>query len=83
MVITDFMLRNSLFGAVKLTKNADFDKYKYSGYGIGFYAYGTFSLSDSSGFRKNVIFGADMGSSVKVDNRRKIFQFLVKDQDKG
>ena len=27
---------NSLFGAIKLTKNADFDKYKYSGYGIGF-----------------------------------------------
>ena len=26
----------SLFGAVKLTKNADKDKYKYSGYGIGF-----------------------------------------------
>ena len=25
-----------LFGAVKLTKNADIDEYKYSGYGIGF-----------------------------------------------
>ena len=25
-----------LFGAVSLTKNADIDKYKYSGYGIGF-----------------------------------------------
>ena len=29
-------LENCLFGAVSLTKNADFDKYKYSGYGIGF-----------------------------------------------
>ena len=29
-------LQNCLFGAVKLTKNADIDKYKYSGYGIGF-----------------------------------------------
>ena len=29
-------LQNALFGAVTLTKNADIDKYKYSGYGIGF-----------------------------------------------
>ena len=33
---TDFTLGNCLFGSVKLTKNADLDKYKYSGYGIGF-----------------------------------------------
>ena len=31
---TDFLLNNWLFGPVKLTKNADQDKYKYSGYGI-------------------------------------------------
>ena len=29
-------LKNCFFGAVTLTKNADFDKYGYSGYGIGF-----------------------------------------------
>ena len=29
-------LQNCLFGAVSLTKNADIDRYKYSGYGIGF-----------------------------------------------
>ena len=29
-------LVNCLFGAVSLTKNADIDMYKYSGYGIGF-----------------------------------------------
>ena len=28
-------LKNGLFHAVTLTKNADIDKYKYSGYGIG------------------------------------------------
>ena len=28
---TDFTLGNSLFGFVKLTKNADIDKYKYTG----------------------------------------------------
>ena len=32
--ISDFTLENCLFGAVKLTKNADIDKYEYSGYGI-------------------------------------------------
>ena len=47
----DFTLGNSLFGAVKLTKNAVFDKYKYK-YGIGFDAHGNFSLSDGSGFGK-------------------------------
>ena len=32
----DPTLKNCLFGAVTLTKNTDIDKYKYSGYGIGF-----------------------------------------------
>ena len=33
---SDFMLANCLFGALKLTKNTDPDKYGYSGSGIGF-----------------------------------------------
>ena len=37
-----FTLRNSLLGAVKLTANADLDKYKYSDYGIRFDASGNF-----------------------------------------
>ena len=32
----DPTLKNCLFGAVTLTKNADINKYRYSGYGIGF-----------------------------------------------
>ena len=35
-VNTCFTLSNCLFGSVNLTKNADLDKYKYSGYSIGF-----------------------------------------------
>ena len=31
---TDLTLINCLFGSVKITKNADLDKYKYTGYGI-------------------------------------------------
>ena len=38
----DFALENCLFGAVKLTKNADIYKYKYSGYGIEFDLHGNF-----------------------------------------
>ena len=36
--------KNSLFGAVKLTKNAYPDKHSYSWYGISFDVRGTFSL---------------------------------------
>ena len=68
-------LANSLFGTVKLVKNADIDKYKYYGYGIGFDRCGTFSVG--SGFSKNVIiFGADMSSSVHVDNKKKYILIL-------
>lgn len=37
----DFAQRNSLFGAVKFTKNGDPDKYKNSDYGTGFDARGS------------------------------------------
>ena len=45
---TDFTLRGRLFGGVKLTKNADPDKYSCSSYGIGFDTGGQYSLPDSS-----------------------------------
>ena len=58
-----------MFRAVRLTKNADIDKYHYSGYGIGFDRRRSFSLS-SSGFGKNVIIlGADMNLSVHIDHK--------------
>ena len=54
------MLENCLFGAVKLTKNADIDQYQYSGYGIGFDRKSSFSFP-SSGFGQNaIIVGADL-----------------------
>ena len=46
-------LANALFGAIKLTKNADIDKYKYSGYGIGFDRRGYYSIGNEIG--KNII----------------------------
>ena len=70
-------LENCLFGAVSLTKNADIDKYKYSGYGIGFDRQGGFSFGN--GFGKNcIIFGADLSSSLYANNKKKIFLFMVK-----
>ena len=45
----DSTLKNYLFGAVSLAKNADIDKYKYSGYGIGFDRRSSFSFP-SCGF---------------------------------
>ena len=64
-------LVNCLFGAVSITKNADTDKNKYSGYGIGFDRTGIYLLPDDSFGRIVVIFGADMSSSSHVDNRGK------------
>ena len=53
----DPTLKNCLFGAVTLTKNADIDKYRYYGYGIGFDRRSRFSFL-GGGFGQNVlIFG--------------------------
>ena len=60
-------------GAVSLTKNDGIDNYKYFGYGIGFYRYGFFS-NPSGGTGKNLlIFGVEMSSSTKIDNKKEIF----------
>ena len=65
---TDFTLGNCLFRSVKLTKNADLDKYKYAGYGIGFDSYSEFLFTDGSYGKNIIIFGADMSSSAHFDN---------------
>ena len=67
----DHTLKNCLFGTVTLTKNADIDKYGYSGYGTGFDRKSSFSFP-GGGFGQNVlIFGVDMSSSVHTDNMKK------------
>ena len=74
----DPTLKNSLFGAATLTKNADFDKYRYSGYGIRFDSKSSFSFPNG-GFGQNVIiFGLNMSSSVHVDNKKKDILILGK-----
>ena len=68
---SDPTIKNCLFGAVTLTKNADIEKYKYSGYDIGFDRRSSFSFN-RGGFGQNVlIFGADMSTSIHIDNKKK------------
>ena len=80
---SDPTIKNCLFGAVTLTKNADIEKYKYSGYGIGFDRRSSFSFT-SSGFRQNVlIFGADMSTSIHIDNKGKDILVLGRGPTQG
>ena len=69
-------MKDCLFGSVKLTKNADPDKYKYSGYGIGLDSRSEFSLSDGSIGKNVIIIGVDMSSSVHINNKEKDFLVL-------
>ena len=78
-----------MYGAATLTKNANIDKYRYSGYGIGFDTKSSFSFP-SGGFGQNVmIFGVDMVmsdvscSSGHVNNKKKDNLILVKSPTQG
>ena len=71
-----------MFGAVKLTKNPDINKYKYSGYSIGFDK--RRQVSFGSEFDQNVInLGAEMSSSFHANNRTKNILILGKDFIQG
>ena len=71
--INDPTIQNCLFGAVTLTKNDDIDKYRYSGYGIGFDRKGSFSFP-GGGYGQNVIiFGVDMSFTSHIDNKKKTY----------
>ena len=71
-----------MFEVVSLTKHADIDQYKYSGYGIRFERKGEFSFGN--GFGRNVIIlGADMSSSVHATNKTQNILILGKDFTQG
>ena len=67
-----------MFGAVILPKNDDIDKYKYSEYGIAFDRHEFFSHPGGGTGRNVIIFGIDMSSSTKIDNRKKYILILDK-----
>ena len=69
--VNDPTLKHCFFGAVVLIKNADYDKYGYSGYGIGFDRRTNFPFP-GGGFGQNVLIsGVDMSFSAHIDNKKK------------
>ena len=82
LVLINPTLKNCSFGAVTLTKNADIDKYGYSGYRIGFDRRGSFSFP-SGGYGQNVlIHGVDLSFSAHIDNKKKTYQHQKQVQHK-
>ena len=76
-------IKKCLFGSVTFTKNADIEKYKYSGYGIGFNRRSSFSFP-TGGFGQNMlIFGADMSTSIHIDNKKKDILVLGRGPTQG
>ena len=66
-----------------MTKNADIEKYGYSGYGIGFDRRSSFSFP-GVGFGQNaLIFGVDMSFSTRIDNKKKDILVLGKGPTQG
>ena len=80
---TDFTLSNCLFGSSKLTKNADLEKYKYTGCGIGFDSRGEYSSLEGSLGKNVIILGVDMSSSAHIDKKRKDILILGKGPTQG
>ena len=71
-----------MFRAVKLTKNADPNKYSYSRYGIGFDSRSLFAFPGIHWGKNVVIFGVGNSSSMHIDNKKKVILVLVKVQHK-
>ena len=76
-------LENCFFGAVKLIKHIDVDLYKHSGYVIGFDRKGFFLHPSRENGKNVIIFGVDMSSSTKIDNRKKDILILGKGPTQG
>ena len=69
---SNFVFKNCLFGAIKITNttNSDTDKWQYSGYGIGSDSTSSFTHPDGGNDAKNVaVFGADMSNSRHATNK--------------
>ena len=60
-----------MFGNVKITKNADPDKYYFSRYEIGFDSHSLFSIPNFDWGKDAIFFGVDMSSSVHNNNKNK------------
>ena len=81
-----FTIQNALFGAIKITKNANTSKYKYKGYGICFDESESFSHVRKEGnfnhttlTRNVIIFGVDMSFSKHANNKANNIHVMGKD----
>ena len=70
IISSNIVLKDCLFGKIKMTKNADTDKYKYEGHSICFDSTVEFTHQEGN-MARNVIFGADMADSKQADNKTK------------
>ena len=73
---TDYTIQNALFGAMKITKNINYSKNNYTGYGLCFDEEGTFThtiregnFDHTTAARNVIIFGVAMSFSVHATNR--------------
>ena len=78
----EFILKDCLFGNVRITKNIDFNKYSYSGCVIGFDSHSLISLPNDWG-KNAIIFGAAVSSSVYANVKNKDISILGKGETKG
>ena len=65
-----------MFGGVKLTKNANPDKYLYNDYGAGFDTREEYFLPDDSIGKNVIISGVPMSASLDIYN----IQLMLEDQ---
>ena len=82
----EFTIQNALFGAIKITKNANTSKYKYKGYGICFDESEEFThvrkegnFNHTTSARNVIILGADMNYSKHANNKANNIYVMGKD----
>ena len=80
---TTFTVRNTLFGAMQITKNSYTSKYKYKGYGVCFDEGGTFSEGSISNGRNVLSFGVNESSLLHSNNKANNIYVMGKDFVQG
>ena len=87
---TDYTIQNALFGAMKITKNADYSNNNYTGYGLCFDEGSEFGYTVKQGnfnrttdARNVIIFGVDMSSSIHAINRANSIYVMDKEFIQG
>ena len=74
---SDYTLKDCLFGAVKLTKNANPDKYSYSGYSFEFDSCSRFSIPNFDWSKNPFIFGAEIVHQCIIKKRKKDILHII------